>query len=100
MKESISMLDAVITGEGKVGGYPTLIGAMELGFVVGSVGSVVGEKIARAIEKSRVKESALIIFSASGGLRMQEGALSLMQMAKISAGLALLDEAGLPFLSV
>ncbi|MEW6128260.1 MAG: acetyl-CoA carboxylase, carboxyltransferase subunit beta [Acidobacteriota bacterium] len=93
-------LDALITGEGKVGGYPAIICSMVLDFVGGSVGSVVGEKIARAIEKALEKKSALIIYSASGGMRMQEGAISLMQMAKISAGLAKVDEAGLPFISI
>jgi acetyl-CoA carboxylase carboxyl transferase subunit beta len=100
MQQSTGLLDAIITGEGKVGDYPTIICAMELDFVGGSVGSVVGEKIARAIEKSLEKKIALIIYSASGGMRMQEGVISLMQMAKISAGLARMDEARLPFVSV
>jgi acetyl-CoA carboxylase carboxyl transferase subunit beta len=73
---------------------------MELAFVGGSLGSVVGEKITRAIERAIQTRSSLIIFSASGGARMQEGAISLMQMAKISAALARLDDAGLPFISV
>jgi acetyl-CoA carboxylase carboxyl transferase subunit beta len=100
MQEATGLLDALITGEGKVGDYPTIICAMELDFVGGSVGSVVGEKIARAIEKSIEKKNALVIYSASGGMRMQEGVISLMQMAKISAGLARMDEARLPFISV
>jgi acetyl-CoA carboxylase carboxyl transferase subunit beta len=100
MQESTGMLDAILTGEGKVGGYPVVICAMELSFVGGSLGSVVGEKIARAIELAIKKRAGLIIYSASGGARMQEGAISLMQMAKISAGLARLDEAGLPFISI
>ena len=74
--------------------------AMELKFVGGSMGSVVGEKITRAIERSMEQRAPLIIVSASGGARMQEGAVSLMQMAKISAGLMRLDEARLPFISV
>jgi acetyl-CoA carboxylase carboxyl transferase subunit beta len=73
---------------------------MELSFVGGSLGSVVGEKITRAIERAIETRSPLIIFSASGGARMQEGAISLMQMAKISAALARLDEARLPFISI
>jgi acetyl-CoA carboxylase carboxyl transferase subunit beta len=73
---------------------------MELSFVGGSLGSVVGEKITRAIEKAIEKRAALVIFSASGGARMQEGAISLMQMAKISAALARMDDARLPFISV
>ncbi len=100
MQNSTGMLDAIVSAEGKVGGYPTTICSMELAFVGGSLGSVVGEKIARAIERTIEKRTALIIYSASGGARMQEGTISLMQMAKISAGLARLDEAGLPFISV
>jgi acetyl-CoA carboxylase carboxyl transferase subunit beta len=100
MQQSTGMLDAIISAEGKVGNYPAIICAMELAFVGGSLGSVVGEKISRAIERAIEKRAALIIYSASGGARMQEGAISLMQMAKISAGLARLDEAGLPFISV
>jgi acetyl-CoA carboxylase carboxyl transferase subunit beta len=99
-QRATGLLDALITGEGKVGGHSALICSMELSFVGGSLGSVVGEKIARAIERCIATNSALIIFSASGGARMQEGVISLMQMAKISAGLAMLDEAGLPFISV
>jgi acetyl-CoA carboxylase carboxyl transferase subunit beta len=100
MQKNTGLLDALVTVRGKVGGHDALVCAMELGFVGGSLGSVVGEKITRAIERAIESRSALIIFSASGGARMQEGAISLMQMAKISAALAMLDNAGLPFLSV
>lgn len=100
MEKSVGMLDAIISAEGKVGGHRAIVCAMELSFVGGSLGSVVGEKITRAIERAIQTESALIVFSASGGARMQEGAISLMQMAKISAALARLDEARLPFISV
>ena len=100
MQKNTGLLDALITAEGKVGGHPSIVCAMELSFVGGSLGAVVGEKIARAIERTLETRSALIIFSASGGARMQEGAISLMQMAKISAALARLDEAGLPFISI
>src|SRR5436853_990336 len=100
MRIRTGMLDAIVTGEGRVGGLPTVICSMELSFVGGSLGSVVGEKITRAIERCLRTRSSFIIFSASGGARMQEGALSLMQMAKISAALARLDEARLPFISV
>lgn len=100
MEQSTSLLDAIISAQGKVGGHPAIVCAMELSFVGGSLGSVVGEKITRAIERAIETKSALIIFSASGGARMQEGAISLMQMAKISAALARLDEEGLPFISV
>jgi acetyl-CoA carboxylase carboxyl transferase subunit beta len=100
MQESTRLLDALITGEGKIGGRPAIVCAMELAFVGGSLGAVVGEKITRAIELAIKTRSALVIFSASGGARMQEGAISLMQMAKISSALARLDEAGLLFISV
>jgi acetyl-CoA carboxylase carboxyl transferase subunit beta len=100
MQESTHLLDALITAQGAVGGHPALVCAMELSFVGGSLGAVVGEKITLAIERAIKTGSSLIIFSASGGARMQEGAISLMQMAKISAALARLDEAGLPFISV
>jgi acetyl-CoA carboxylase carboxyl transferase subunit beta len=99
-QKSTGLPEAVITGEGLVGGHPAIVCAMELAFVGGSLGSAVGEKITRAIERCIQARSALIIYSASGGARMQEGALSLMQMAKISAALARLDEARLPFISV
>jgi acetyl-CoA carboxylase carboxyl transferase subunit beta len=100
MQKSTRLMDALITAQGKVGGRPAIVCAMELSFVGGSLGAVVGEKITRAIELALKTNSALVVFSASGGARMQEGAISLMQMAKISAALARLDEAGLPFISV
>lgn len=100
MQENSGMLDALVTGQGKVGGRPAVVCAMELSFIGGSMGTVVGEKITRAIELAIKSRSALVVFSASGGARMQEGAISLMQMAKISAALARLDDAGLPFISV
>jgi acetyl-CoA carboxylase carboxyl transferase subunit beta len=100
MQKSTGMQDAIITAEGKIGGFQAIICSMELAFVGGSLGAVVGEKITRAIERCIKSHSALVIFSASGGARMQEGAISLMQMAKISSALARLDEAGLPFVSV
>ena len=100
MQESTGLLDALITAEGRIGGRPAIVCAMELAFVGGSLGAVVGEKITRAIELAIRTRSALVIFSASGGARMQEGAISLMQMAKISSALARLDEAGLLFISV
>ncbi|HEX6285235.1 MAG TPA: acetyl-CoA carboxylase carboxyltransferase subunit beta, partial [Pyrinomonadaceae bacterium] len=75
-------------------------GAMDMTFIGGSMGSAVGEKVTRLIERAMREHSAVVIFAASGGARMQEGTLSLMQMAKISAALAALDEARLPFISV
>jgi acetyl-CoA carboxylase carboxyl transferase subunit beta len=100
MQKATGILDAMLIVRGKVGGHAAIVGAMELAFVGGSLGSVVGELITRAIEKALETRSSLIIFSASGGARMQEGAISLMQMAKISAALAMLDDARLPFISV
>src|ERR1051325_5495830 len=85
MQKRTGMLDAIITAQGEVGGHRTIVCSMELGFVGGSLGSVVGEKVTRAIELAIKTKAALVIVSASGGARMQEGAISLMQMAKISA---------------
>jgi acetyl-CoA carboxylase carboxyl transferase subunit beta len=99
-QKSTGLLDALVTGEGRMGGRPVLICAMEFAFMGGSMGSVVGEKITRAIEYCLEKRCPLIIASCSGGARMQEGALSLMQMAKISAALARLDDAHLPYISL
>src|SRR5215212_665434 len=92
--------DAVLVAEGKLDGLPVVICAMEYGFMGGSMGSVVGEKITLGIERAVEKKLPLIIVSTSGGARMQEGILSLMQMAKISAALSRLAAAGLPFISV
>jgi len=92
--------EAVITARGKVGGHRVLGGAMDMNFIGGSMGSAVGEKLTRLIEHAIKERGAVIIFAASGGARMQEGTLSLMQMAKISAALAALEERHLPFISV
>jgi acetyl-CoA carboxylase carboxyl transferase subunit beta len=92
--------DAVLCAEGKLEGMTVVICAMEYNFMGGSMGSVVGEKITIAIERCIDKKEPLIIVSCSGGARMQEGILSLMQMAKISAALARLSAARLPFISV
>src|SRR5256714_2045260 len=91
--------EAIITARGKVGGHRVFGGAMDMNFIGGSMGSAVGEKVTRLIERAIEERGAVIIFSASGGARMQEGALSLMQMAKISAALAALEERHLPFIS-
>jgi acetyl-CoA carboxylase carboxyl transferase subunit beta len=99
-QKATGLLDAIIVGEGKLGGRPVVIGAMEFNFMGGSMGSVVGEKITRAIEHCLAQRLPLIIVSCSGGARMQEGALSLMQMAKIAAALARLDDAKLPYISL
>jgi acetyl-CoA carboxylase carboxyl transferase subunit beta len=92
--------DAIICGEAKIEGQPAMIGIFEFNFMGGSLGSVVGEKIARMIERAVEKRIGVIIFCASGGARMQEGILSLMQMAKTSAALARLHEARIPYISV
>ena len=99
-QKQTGMLDALLTGEGEMGGRRLVICAMEFSFMGGSMGSVVGEKITRAIERCVEKRFPLIVVSCSGGARMQEGALSLMQMAKISAALARLDDARLPYISL
>ena len=92
--------DAVITATGRLAGIECVIAAMEYTFIGGSMGVVVGEKITRAIEMAVARRLPVIIVSCSGGARMMEGTLSLMQMAKISAALARLDRARLPYLSV
>jgi acetyl-CoA carboxylase carboxyl transferase subunit beta len=100
MQEATNLSDALISAAGKLEGRPVSICSMDPRFIGGSMGCVVGEKIARAIERSIAQRTPLIIVSASGGARMQEGAISLMQMAKISAALMKLDEARLPYISV
>ena len=95
-----SLSDALIAAEGKLAGRTVQICAMEAKFIGGSMGAVVGEKITRAVERSIASSQPLIVVSASGGARMQEGAVSLMQMAKISAALMRLDEAHIPYISV
>jgi acetyl-CoA carboxylase carboxyl transferase subunit beta len=92
--------DAIISGRGPIGRHTANACAMELRFIGGSMGSVVGEVLTRAIERSLEKRHPLVIVSASGGARMQEGVVSLMQMAKVSAALMKLDEARIPFVSV
>jgi acetyl-CoA carboxylase carboxyl transferase subunit beta len=99
-QKQTGMLDALLTGEGEIGGRAAVICAMEFTFMAASMGSVVGEKITLAIEYCIEKRLPLIVVSCSGGARMQEGALSLMQMAKISAALARLDDARLPYISL
>ncbi|HEY3838693.1 MAG TPA: acetyl-CoA carboxylase, carboxyltransferase subunit beta [Bryobacteraceae bacterium] len=100
MRAATNLDDALISGEGLLSGRRVRICAMESKFIGGSMGSVMGEKITRAIERSIAEQTPIIIVSASGGARMQEGAVSLMQMAKISAALMRLDEARVPYISV
>ena len=92
--------DAVVNARGKLNGRPVIVSAMEYAFIGGSMGAVVGEMITRAVERSLDSKTPLIIVSASGGARMMEGVVSLMQLAKISAALARLDKAKVPFISV
>ena len=99
-QKETGLMDALVASEGLMGGMPVIIAAMEYGFMGGSMGSVVGEKITRAAERAYDAHCPLIVISCSGGARMQEGALSLMQMAKIAAALARLDEKGIPYLSI
>ncbi len=99
-QEATGLKEAVITGAGMIEGNPTVIAVMDTHFIMGSMGSVVGEKITRAIEHAVQKRLPLIVFAASGGARMQEGIISLMQMAKTSAALTRLDEAGLLYVTV
>jgi acetyl-CoA carboxylase carboxyl transferase subunit beta len=99
-KQKSGLNDAIVTGEGTIGGFPVVIGVMSFDFFTGSMGSVVGEKVTRAIERAMEKKLPLLLFSTSGGARMQEGILSLMQMAKTSAALAKFHEQGGLFISV
>jgi acetyl-CoA carboxylase carboxyl transferase subunit beta len=92
--------DAVVVGVGRIEGIETVVASMEYAFIGGSMGVVVGEKIVRGIELAMARRAPVVIVSCSGGARMMEGALSLMQMAKVSAALARLDHARLPFISV
>jgi acetyl-CoA carboxylase carboxyl transferase subunit beta len=99
-KKTTGLPEAIVNARGTVGDHLVLAGAMDMSFIGGSMGSAVGEKVTRLIERALKEQAAVVIYSASGGARMQEGTLSLMQMAKISAALARLDEARLPFISV
>jgi len=98
--EKTGIKEAVITGTGEIEGIPAVLAIMDFSFLGGSMGSVVGEKISRAIDIALKEKHPLIIISASGGARMHEGVLSLMQMAKTSAKLALLSEAHIPYISI
>ncbi|GAA5482325.1 acetyl-CoA carboxylase, carboxyltransferase subunit beta [Haloferula sargassicola] len=100
LRETTGLEDAVVTGRLTIGGKPAMIAVMDFKFFAGSMGSVVGEKITRAIEGAIHEKRGMIIVSASSGARMQEGMLSLMQMAKTCGALARLGEAGLPYISV
>ena len=97
---STGLKDAIIVATGKLDGLDVVVAAMEYSFIGGSMGVVVGEKIARGVEMALERRQPVIVISCSGGARMMEGALSLMQMAKVSAALARLDRAKLPFVSI
>ncbi len=99
-REETHLPEAIITGKGSIGGTQCVIGAMEPRFMMGSMGSVVGEKICRAIEGAIERSVPLILSCCSGGARMQEGMLSLMQMAKTSAAVGRLNQAGLLYISI
>ena len=97
---STGLKDAVLNAEGKLEGRPVIVSAMEYAFIGGSMGAVVGETITRAIERGVEQRKPVIVVSASGGARMMEGVVSLMQMAKIASSLGRLDDAGVPYISV
>jgi acetyl-CoA carboxylase carboxyl transferase subunit beta len=99
-RKKLGMNDAVITAEGQLNGRSVVVCAMEFGFIGGSMGAVVGEKVTRGIELAMETRQPLIVISCSGGARMMEGTISLMQLAKVSAALAKLDEAKIPYISV
>ncbi|MCR6095541.1 acetyl-CoA carboxylase carboxyltransferase subunit beta [Salipaludibacillus agaradhaerens] len=99
-RDTTELNEAIVTGKGKIGGFDVIIGVMDARFRMGSMGSVVGEKITRAIERAIKENLPFILFSASGGARMQEGVFSLMQMAKTSTALNRLHEEGGLFISV
>jgi acetyl-CoA carboxylase carboxyl transferase subunit beta len=99
-QQKLGMKDAILTAEGKLDGRPVICCSMEFGFIGGSMGAVVGEKVARAIELSLSRKEPLVIVSCSAGARMMEGAVSLMQLAKVSSALARLDDARIPYISV
>ena len=99
-REQTGLDDAVLNALGRLGPHEVVLSAMEYGFIGGSMGAVVGETIARAVDRSRESRKPLIVVAASGGARMMEGVVSLMQMAKISTALAQLDEARVPYICV
>jgi acetyl-CoA carboxylase carboxyl transferase subunit beta len=99
-QEQTGLDDAILNAVGQLGPHSVVVSAMEYGFIGGSMGAVVGETIARAVDRARVGRKPLIVVAASGGARMMEGVVSLMQMAKISTALAQLDDAKVPYICV
>jgi acetyl-CoA carboxylase carboxyl transferase subunit beta len=99
-RKKTGLNDAIVNAVGKIGELDVVLSVMEYGFIGGSMGAVVGETIARAVDRALAAKVPLIIVSASGGARMMEGIASLMQLAKVSAGLAKMDDAGIPYISL
>jgi acetyl-CoA carboxylase carboxyl transferase subunit beta len=99
-QEATGLDDAILNAVGQLGPHEVVVSAMEYGFIGGSMGAVVGETIARAVDRARVSRKPLIVVAASGGARMMEGVVSLMQMAKISTALGQLDDAKVPYICV
>ena len=99
-QERLGMADAILTVEGRMNGRPVICCSMEFGFIGGSMGAVVGEKVTRAMERAADAKTPLVVVSCSGGARMMEGVVSLMQLAKVSAAAARLDERRVPYISV
>ncbi len=100
MKKATALNDAILSASGRLNGRPVNVCVLELKFIGGSVGTVVGEVLTRAVERSAEHRHPLIVVSASGGMRMQEGMVSLVQMAKVSAALTRLDAVKVPYISV
>jgi acetyl-CoA carboxylase carboxyl transferase subunit beta len=99
-QQETGLNDAIVNAVGQMGPHAVVVSAMEYGFIGGSMGAVVGETIARAVDRARTSRKPLIVIAASGGARMMEGVVSLMQMAKISTALAQLDDTGLPYICI
>jgi acetyl-CoA carboxylase carboxyl transferase subunit beta len=99
-RQQTGLFDAIVNVKGEVGPHPVVLSVFEFNFLAGSMGAVVGETIARAIDRAYEDRVPLITIAASGGARMMEGIVSLMQLAKVSTALTRLDEAGIPFISV
>jgi acetyl-CoA carboxylase carboxyl transferase subunit beta len=99
-QQNTGLKDAILNAVGQMGPHPVVVSAMEYSFIGGSMGAVVGETIARAVDRARLTRKPLIIVAASGGARMMEGVVSLMQMAKISTALAQLDDVKVPYICV
>jgi acetyl-CoA carboxylase carboxyl transferase subunit beta len=99
-RKDTGLNDAIMNATGQMGPHAVVVSAMEYAFIGGSMGAVVGETIARAVDRARVEKKPLIVIAASGGARMMEGVVSLMQMAKISTALAQLDDARVPYICV